>query len=737
MPRTKKTARKKASPHQRQTDLAERFLATIFSVFTPGKIVIVRAEQGKWRRGERFDSTADAARRAVEASLAGADVYVGVGRNVGTGRLADDVERLTFAWADLDSPADSTEERRDLLDRLEEFDPAPSIVISSASGLQAVWLLREATIPKVVERINRVLCSKLDADTHMHITADALVRIPGTLGHYSHRRSYDPPRTINIVRLSVTLRYDVSDLRQRLRLANGAGAKQTRATASPAGGPKPAGWAARLLAAAEKQLEHATRKRDGRLVICCPFHDDQHESAVVFVNGWFHCSACGVNEPARQWTRRPEVRSWAEGLVPRVRRTATLPAGFGKLPRLAIRNAAAVLAPFPDRGAKAGRGDGWAWIARRGIPIGLGNPEQVARHARGTGGPLLERVWWACVVLAQDPTAAVGRDDPVERISRRDKTVPMSQEEAAVRRQAMIETAVHQRQPDPEKLAGQDLLRIVAAPNRVLELLEQEDVPEPGVKIKHEGVWNEDEKRIVAPYAIVPNIQYYRDAIDRYHDAVLVGDVRRVTETDHGFSASAGVIARLLGYKMTAGRVPTKVRRAIDRALLALGRIQIAVRLSGKTQGWFEAPLVDIVGKNEKGLVCRLHPGVLLQIRRGPAWAPFDPRALKLRDEETLAAYLELVWRMADAKSPRLEVPLSKIAIRAGVWNATRAKKAGKDYIQVWKQRIAEIKKLRLLDVKIIDEPAGDLVLRVQARGGLGRALRALAGRANRDRSGR
>lgn len=58
---------------------------------------------------------------------------------------------------------------------------------------------------------------------------------------------------------------------------------------------------------ASARLFARVKHRGDRITFRCPFHDDTDPSAVLFKEGWLHCAACGVSEPAQRWTKRPEV----------------------------------------------------------------------------------------------------------------------------------------------------------------------------------------------------------------------------------------------------------------------------------------------------------------------------------------------------------------------------------------------------------------------------------------------
>lgn len=366
-----------------RSEEARTFLEAAFAVRTPGRIVIASFRDGRQQRHSMHDGAATAAAAAIRAEARGCDVYFALGRNLLDGHAAAGVEALSMAWTDLDAKTD--EERAAAYDRIGEFDPSPSAFVASASGFHPYWFFRAATPPEVTRAINEAIRRSFKGDPEMHVGADAILRVPGTSGFRSHKTSYDPPRRIRLVRCNFDLRYDAAELADRLGVDLRAEAEHPSPRlpllterAFPA-----------LLRAVPDHLRVTRVGADGKLPIYCPFHDDARASAVVFApHGWFHCSACGVNEPAWKWTRRPEVRGWA------ARHVVRAGGGLFRFPDTAARVAWA-LRPVPARSQRR-TGD---TLALRGSETC--EPEALADTVRRHAGPLGLRVLAYGIAAAQ------------------------------------------------------------------------------------------------------------------------------------------------------------------------------------------------------------------------------------------------------------------------------------------------------------------------------------------------
>ncbi|MGO7165048.1 hypothetical protein ACCS78_39140 [Rhizobium johnstonii] len=76
----------------------------------------------------------------------------------------NDTVRIRFAHVDIDPPKDNPawDKQAALADLIARG--APSVIISSGSGWQALWWLTESTDIATIEQINRGISDRFDAD---------------------------------------------------------------------------------------------------------------------------------------------------------------------------------------------------------------------------------------------------------------------------------------------------------------------------------------------------------------------------------------------------------------------------------------------------------------------------------------------------------------------------------------------------------------------------------------------
>ncbi|MGO7439605.1 DUF5906 domain-containing protein [Rhizobium ruizarguesonis] len=93
----------------------------------------------------------------------------------------NDTVRIRFAHVDIDPPKDNPawDKQAALADLIARG--APSVIISSGSGWQALWWLTESTDIATIEQINRGICDRFDADHCWNV--DRLLRLPGTINY--------------------------------------------------------------------------------------------------------------------------------------------------------------------------------------------------------------------------------------------------------------------------------------------------------------------------------------------------------------------------------------------------------------------------------------------------------------------------------------------------------------------------------------------------------------------------
>ncbi len=236
------------------------------------------------------------------------DVYVGCAPRTRRHGGRDAVKRAFVLWVDCDG--------EHAVAALEDFEPAPSIVIASGTGsnCHAYWPLIEALAAEEIERANRRLAHALGADP---ASADAarILRVPGTLSW-----KHEPPTAVEALRLDTRQRFERGDVVGSLPDPP----SPARATVVPAEhrGDDP------LLAIAPdiyvRRLLRVEVPRHRK--VPCPFHEDRHASLHVYETaerGWY----CFGALPARGHDLRPRrtpvrLHRPRRGLPQAARRTA-------------------------------------------------------------------------------------------------------------------------------------------------------------------------------------------------------------------------------------------------------------------------------------------------------------------------------------------------------------------------------------------------------------------------------
>jgi hypothetical protein len=118
------------------------------------------------------------------------DTFIGAAPRVRDGGTARDVEHSWTVWADLDDA--------EALERVNEFTPAPSIIITTGSGGGHAWWQLNRPLPGPwAQRANRRLAKALGGD--LAATDPARVLRPAGTRNYKH----EPPRPVVCVRLEL------------------------------------------------------------------------------------------------------------------------------------------------------------------------------------------------------------------------------------------------------------------------------------------------------------------------------------------------------------------------------------------------------------------------------------------------------------------------------------------------------------------------------------------------------
>jgi hypothetical protein len=168
-------------------ETATRFFTALAGTAGRGELLELRyrLDDGQ-RMGQVFDRPTGLRGLATRAIALGrrTDVYVGCAPRTRRHGGRDAVRRAFVLWADCDGDAAVT--------ALQDFDPAPAIVIASGSGsnCHAYWPLLDPIGADELERANRRLAHALGADP---ASADAarILRIPGTWSH-----KHQPPTPV-------------------------------------------------------------------------------------------------------------------------------------------------------------------------------------------------------------------------------------------------------------------------------------------------------------------------------------------------------------------------------------------------------------------------------------------------------------------------------------------------------------------------------------------------------------
>lgn len=151
---------------------------------------------------------------------------------IGRKPKAKEITKIVGFYVDIDPQNEGTgdalyEERAEILRRLNNYDPAPSLIIDSGNGYQAIWLL-EKPIPIGEEQgqitstdaslINMALAEDLGGDSVQNI--DRLLRLPGT-ANVPNPRKREKGRIITrstYIAVNRPNRYTLADFRQSDRV---------------------------------------------------------------------------------------------------------------------------------------------------------------------------------------------------------------------------------------------------------------------------------------------------------------------------------------------------------------------------------------------------------------------------------------------------------------------------------------------------------------------------------------
>jgi hypothetical protein len=259
------------------------FLDLLFGGEPDGSFAELRFKLRNGGMGQDFVAVRDRERlaRLIQARGAKTDLYLGVAPRTRQEGTRDAVKRLHVLYVDADTP--------EAIAALEEFEPAPSVVIGSGSGQHAYWSLWPPASPDEAEKANKRLAHALGAD--MRATdAARILRPPGT---FNHKTGAPVPVEIDHLAFEVYALEDVVG-----ELADPVAERPPRrAVAAPTAHDD-----ALLTIPPPVYVEALTGREIGRdEKIACPFHDERTPSLHVYAapeRGWT-CFGCPPAQDGR------------------------------------------------------------------------------------------------------------------------------------------------------------------------------------------------------------------------------------------------------------------------------------------------------------------------------------------------------------------------------------------------------------------------------------------------------
>jgi len=177
------------------------FLSEIFPELRADEQIYVWSKHPH-RRG-LLDTAEAVAEFAKDVSLAGSDLYYGVGIRV-RGSY-EDISRVTAVWADLDAK-DYGGSQDAALQALNLVPVDASFIVNSGHGYHAYWLLKQSINPRRSQEVCRVLQHLMDSGAVSDPTR--VLRIPGTINY----KDPDAPMPVGVVAAKPLRRYLAEDL---------------------------------------------------------------------------------------------------------------------------------------------------------------------------------------------------------------------------------------------------------------------------------------------------------------------------------------------------------------------------------------------------------------------------------------------------------------------------------------------------------------------------------------------
>jgi RepB DNA-primase N-terminal domain len=263
-------------------DDLQRYLRLLAGADPGGRLLEIRFRLRGGGMGREFVPAASCARAAgiiIRRLALVTDVYVGVALRDRRAGGRDAIGGCHLVFVEIDTP--------DALERVRGFQFRPTAAIASGGEgrLHCYWALSTSARVLEVEQANRQLCYHLGGDPAA-VDASRVLRPPG-----SWNWKYEPRRSVRLLELDATRRYDIVELVDTLPIA-------------PTN-PRLAGQM--RVREVEHQLdqellaipaEHYVRVLSGREPdrvgkVHCPFHDDRHASLQLYADGSWYCfGAC-------------------------------------------------------------------------------------------------------------------------------------------------------------------------------------------------------------------------------------------------------------------------------------------------------------------------------------------------------------------------------------------------------------------------------------------------------------
>jgi RepB DNA-primase from phage plasmid/CHC2 zinc finger len=248
-----------------------------------GRLIEIRYATGHGGMSRLFVPArrTDTAARTIASLTNRADVYCGALLRSRYAGGRDAVADPQLAWVEIDQP--------DALDRLAQFEPVPTLIVTSGTPghAHAYWQLDRPVDVAELEQANRKLAHRLGGDLGS-VDAARILRPCGTLNH-----KRQPTRPVSLAAHNPAYRYPLSELVRGLKDPP---PRSHAATGGRGGRGRMTELDTLLLSIPAstyvRQLAGLEPTRNGK--VNCPFHDDADPSLQLYDDGTFYCFGCGT-----------------------------------------------------------------------------------------------------------------------------------------------------------------------------------------------------------------------------------------------------------------------------------------------------------------------------------------------------------------------------------------------------------------------------------------------------------